>query len=81
VKPFELMNLKNSIELALFKHEVEQKLKGIIQGSPIPQFVLDKNHRVMYWNNALEKYSDIKAEDVIGTTDHGKLFITRKDRV
>jgi PAS domain S-box-containing protein len=78
VKPFELMNLKNSIELALFKHEVEQKLKGIIQGSPIPQFVLDKNHRVMYWNNALEKYSDIKAEDVIGTTDHWKAFYNTK---
>lgn len=78
IKPFEPMNLKNAIDFAIFKFEMENKLKAIIQGSPIPQFVLDKNHRVIYWNKALEKYSGIKAKDVIGTRDHWKPFYNEK---
>ncbi len=74
IKPFEPMNLKNAIDLAIFKSEMEQKLKEIIQGSPIPQFVLDNNHRVIYWNKALEKYSGIKSQEVIGTKKHWKAF-------
>jgi signal transduction histidine kinase/CheY-like chemotaxis protein/HPt (histidine-containing phosphotransfer) domain-containing protein/ferredoxin len=51
-----------------------QKLNDIVQGSPIPQFVIDKNHRVVYWNKAIEAFSGIRAEDVIGTNEHWKAF-------
>ncbi len=78
IKPFDPIILKNTIELALFKHEMEQKLKEIVYGSPIPQFVLDKNHRVIYWNKALEKHSGIKSDEVIGTTNHWKAFYNEK---
>ena len=54
--------------------ESEQKLQGIVQGSPIPQFVLDKNHRVVSWNRALEEYSGVKATEVLGTTHAWKAF-------
>ncbi|NVM27157.1 MAG: PAS domain S-box protein, partial [Desulfobacterales bacterium] len=52
----------------------EEKSKNIVHGSPIPTFVIDNNHRVTYWNNALEKYSGIKAKDIVGTDQQWKAF-------
>ena len=52
----------------------EKKLQEIVQGSPIPQFVIDKNHRVISWNNALEQYSGVKAGEVLGTSQQWKAF-------
>lgn len=52
----------------------EARLQSIIQGSPIPQFVIDSNHHIIYWNEALEKYSGIRAEDVIGTNQQWRAF-------
>ncbi|OPY39318.1 MAG: Bacterioopsin transcriptional activator [Methanoregula sp. PtaU1.Bin051] len=45
----------------------EERLRAIINGSPIPLFVLNRNHEVIYWNWALEKYSGIAAQDIIST--------------
>lgn len=52
----------------------ESRMAAILQGSPIPQFVIDKDHRVIQWNTALERYSGIRAEDVIGTTRQWMAF-------
>ncbi|MFA4861405.1 PAS domain S-box protein [Methanoregula sp.] len=49
-------------------------LNAIIHVSPIPQFVIDSNHRVIHWNEALEKYSGIKAEEIIGTKQQWRAF-------
>jgi PAS domain S-box-containing protein len=54
--------------------ESEQRLCSIIQGSPIATFVIGKDHRIIYWNRALEKLSDIRSEDIVGTTDHWRAF-------
>jgi len=54
--------------------ESETKLNVILQGSPIPTFVIDTGHRVISWNNALEETSGIKANEVIGTNQHWKAF-------
>jgi len=51
---------------------------GIMQGSPIPQFVIDRDHKVIYWNKALEKYSGIMAKDIIGTDQHWRAFYKKK---
>jgi len=32
--------------------ESEQRLYNVIHGSPIPAFVIGKDHRVLYWNKA-----------------------------
>jgi two-component system NtrC family sensor kinase len=58
--------------------ESEQKLNEIIHGTPNPQFVIDKNHVVIYWNKALETYSGIKAAAVIGTRGHWKALYARE---
>ncbi|MCX5858012.1 MAG: PAS domain S-box protein [Deltaproteobacteria bacterium] len=54
--------------------EGEHRLHSIIDGSPIPVFVIGKDHRVIYWNKALEELSSIKPEEVVGTHEHWKAF-------
>jgi len=54
--------------------ESEQKLQGIVNGSPIPQFVIDRNHKVISWNRALEVYSGVRAEEVVGTSQQWRAF-------
>lgn len=56
--------------------ESEQQLDAIIQGSPIPQLVIDRDHRIVHWNRALEQYSGIPAGEVIGTTQQWRAFYT-----
>ena len=51
-----------------------QTLRDVLHGSPIPQFVVDNNHKVLYWNEALERITGIKSEDVVGTTNQWKAF-------
>ncbi|OPL12425.1 MAG: hypothetical protein AVO39_04445 [delta proteobacterium MLS_D] len=59
-------------ETALKKSEA--LLISILQGSPIPTFVIGTDHRIIYWNRALEELSHIKASDVKGTQDQWKAF-------
>ena len=52
----------------------EDKLKNIINGSAIPQFFIDEDHKVVYWNTALTELTGIKAEEIVGTSNHWKAF-------
>ncbi|MDO9515252.1 MAG: sensor domain-containing diguanylate cyclase [Syntrophales bacterium] len=54
--------------------EKEQILREVFENSPIPTFVIDKKHRVIYWNRALEAMSGLRASEVIGSRDHWKVF-------
>lgn len=56
----------------------EQRLYSIIQGSPIPAFVIGKDHLIIYWNKALEELTQIKKEDIVGTSQHWKAFYRKK---
>ena len=60
------------------RRESEHRLQGIIHGSPIPTFVIRKDHKVTYWNSALEKLSGIKAADVLETDGHWRAFYNSK---
>ncbi len=50
----------------------EARLNSILHGFPLPQFVIDKDHRVISWNRAIEEYSGVKAAEVLGTRDAWK---------
>jgi len=52
----------------------EQCLHSVVGSSPIPAFVIGKDHRVIYWNRALAELSGIRAEDVVGTRQHWRAF-------
>ena len=51
-----------------------QSLQSIIGSSPIPAFIIGKDHLIIYWNKALEELSGIKAEEVIGTGQQWRAF-------
>jgi PAS domain S-box-containing protein len=57
----------------LFK-DGEQFLHRVIGSSPIPAFVIGRDHRVIYWNRALEELSGIRAGEVIETRQHWRAF-------
>lgn len=68
---------------ALRESEEEARLQrktaeGIISGSPIPMYVLDRSHRVIYWNKACEKLTGYSAAQMIGTDRHWMPFYPRK---
>ncbi|MHC1726212.1 MAG: PAS domain S-box protein [Syntrophobacteraceae bacterium] len=54
--------------------ESEQLLKSIIQGYPIPTFMIGKDHRVIHWNRALEEFTGLEASEVVGTSLHWRAF-------
>jgi PAS domain S-box-containing protein len=54
--------------------ENEDRLKKMMEGSSVPIFVIDPNHRVVYWNRAMSACTGVKAKDVIGTSQHWKGF-------
>jgi PAS domain-containing protein len=64
-------------ETALY--ESQRLMHDILQGSPIPAFVIGNDHKVIYWNKALEELSGIKTVDIVGTKEHWRAFY-RKSR-
>jgi len=61
----------------------EEKLAGemlykIINGSPIPSFVINKKHEVTHWNVAIESLSGIKGNEMVGTDEQWRQFYTSK---
>lgn len=52
----------------------EQILRSILQGSPIPTFVISTDHIILHWNKALEGLNGIKASQVIGTNQQWRAF-------
>ena len=47
-------------------HESERRLAHIINFLPDPTFVIDREGTVIFWNNAMEDMTGIKAEEMIG---------------
>jgi PAS domain S-box-containing protein len=54
--------------------ESEDTLRSIVHGSPISTFMIGKDHRIIYWDRALEELSQIKAQEVVGTRDQWRAF-------
>jgi PAS domain S-box-containing protein len=73
--------LRNLTERKHAEREISDRkkmLEEIVSGSPIPQFVIDKSHRIISWNRALAEYSGVLAKDVLGTTDTWKAFYDKE---
>ncbi len=73
-----LEDITESMQAQLKQRESEQQLFSVIEGSPIPTFVIGMDHRVIYWNRALEKLSRIPAEEMIGTNRHWRAFYAKE---
>lgn len=57
---------------------VREMLSKIINGSPLPSFVVNKWHEVTHWNTAMESLSGISGLDVIGKDNQWQAFYTEK---
>ncbi|HWQ66072.1 MAG TPA: PAS domain S-box protein [Methanospirillum sp.] len=58
--------------------ESEARLSSVLHGSPMMEFVIDNTHRVISWNRAIEKYTGISSQSIIGSSDHWKAFYQEK---
>jgi len=54
--------------------ERDRLLRTIFQIPTAPQFYIDRNHKVVYWDRAMEIMTGIKAEDIVGTSKHWQAF-------
>jgi PAS domain S-box-containing protein len=61
-----------NIETAL--KSSRQKLSETIEFMPDPTFIVDRNHRVIGWNRALEALSGVKREEVLGKKNFQTAF-------
>jgi len=56
----------------------EEMLSKITDGSPLPTFAVNKEHRVTHWNIAIESLSGIKKGEVVGTDNQWQAFYNEK---
>ncbi len=55
--------------------ESRRYIDEILSKSPVPTFVIDRNHRVIQWNRACEEFTGIPANEVIGKRPWEGLFL------
>lgn len=48
----------------------KKTIDGIIEGSPIPSFVINKDHQVILWNRACMELTGYSADNMVGTDRH-----------
>ena len=73
-----MMAEERKVQTEASLQESEEKLAAVVSGSPVPKFVIDRNHKIIYWNHALEVSTGISAEQVIGTKDQWRAFYNEK---
>jgi PAS domain S-box-containing protein len=69
---FENITEQRRAEIALMENE--RFLFNVLQVSPTPKFLIDRNHKLVFWNRALEIMTKLKSEDMVGTTLQWKAF-------
>ncbi|UCD54072.1 MAG: PAS domain S-box protein [Dehalococcoidia bacterium] len=60
------------------QRKAEEMLAKTIDGSPMPCFAINKEHKVTHWNTALESLSGIKREEVVRTDKQWVAFSAEK---
>ena len=64
----ELKELRNKL------NETNRELSDIIEFLPDPTFVIDQSHRVIAWNRAIEDFTGVKRETIIGTDRYSEVL-------
>ena len=52
----------------------QERLAQIIDSIPIPTFVIEKSHKIIYYNRAMENLTGITADEIIGTKKQWEAF-------
>jgi PAS domain S-box-containing protein len=76
IKPVDVSKLEANIEIALYKHTIEQKirdqrnfLQDILENSPDPTVLKDPQDRYIYGNRAFLEFTASSADTIIGKRD------------
>ncbi len=79
------LRMKEKLRLLRERNEWQDQLvrekrtvEGIIEGLPIPAFVIDREHKIILWNKACTELTGFSAQTMIGTDRHYAPFYTRK---
>ncbi len=56
----------------------EERLARTIDGSPMPCFAINKEHKVTHWNIALESLSGMKRDEIVGTDEQWRAFFPER---
>lgn len=73
--------LKNISERKLKEWELlreKQTTEGILEGLPVPTFVIDRDHRIIYWNRACEELTGFSRHEMVGTYRYWLPFYTHE---
>ncbi len=63
-------------ELELLREK--KTTEGILEGLPIPTFVIDRNHRITHWNRACEELTGCSRQEMIGAYSYWLPFYSHE---
>lgn len=66
------------IEIEKALRESDRILFQIIQGSSIPTFIINDQHKITHWNRACENLTGLSASEMVGTSDQWRAFYAHK---
>jgi len=82
------VTIKSSDEIGLLAESINrmaeaiqkntEELKELVDKLPIPTLILDKDHKIKYWNKAIEDLTGYTAEEMVGTDNQWKPFYDTK---
>lgn len=67
---------RTRVEKAILQEK--QTTEGILEGLPVPVFVIDRQHRITHWNRACEELTGYPRKQMIGSTRTWLPFFTEE---
>ena len=63
---------RKKLEQELIKGQ--QMVEATLQGLPVAVMVVNREHRVVHWNRAMERLTGVPAQEMVGTSNHWQPF-------
>ena len=78
----DLQKIIESLQREVIRHRkreeafwrIQERLGQIIESIPIPIFVIDNDHIVTHYNQAMENLTGVGADEIVGTSEPWKAF-------
>ena len=58
--------------------EQKEFAENLVLNSSLPTFVIDSQHKLLFWNRACEELTGVKAAEIVGTDRHSAAFYDQK---
>jgi len=69
-----LENISDQKQAEFSQEENQRILDAVLHASPAPMYVIGKDHHILAWNRAMEKFSGLKASGMVGTRRQWQAF-------